>query len=213
MELIKEDITIPAGEGVHLEGELILPDDAFGLVIFAHGSGSNRHSTRNNHVAAELQRRGLGTLLFDMLTVEEDMVQENRYNIDMLTERLVGVTRWVSQLNEVRNLPIGFFGSSRGSASALRAAGRLGEQIKAVVSRGGRPELALAALPNVQAATLLLVGGLDYTVLQYNEQAMDRLSCTKELEVIPKAGHLFEEPGKLEEVTQLAADWYQQHLK
>jgi putative phosphoribosyl transferase len=213
MQLIKEAITIPVGQHIHLEGELILPEEARGLVIFSHGSGSSRHSPRNKQVAEVLQRQGLATLLFDLLTQEEDQYRENRFDIERLTNRLVSVTRWIGRQNEVQGLPIGYFGASTGAASALLAAASLGSYVQAVVSRGGRPDLALEALPEVRAATLLLVGGLDYDVIQQNELAYSRLSHPKQLEVVPGAGHLFEEPGTLETVARKAADWYSQYFK
>ncbi|AHM61244.1 phosphoribosyl transferase [Flammeovirgaceae bacterium 311] len=213
MELIKEDITIPVGQHIHLEGELILPVDARGLVIFSHGSGSSRHSPRNKQVAGDLQRAGFATLLFDLLTLEEDRVYENRFNIELLTERLVSVTRWTGRQNEVQNLPIGYFGASTGAASALKAAARVGNFVQAVVSRGGRPDLAIPELSGVQTATLLLVGGDDQQVIELNEEAYARLPQPKQLEIVPGAGHLFEEPGKLESVARLAANWYRQYLQ
>lgn len=212
MQLIREELTIPAGQHIHLEGELMLPDDASGLVIFSHGSGSSRHSPRNKQVAGSLHRAGFATLLFDLLTEEEDKVYENRFDIERLTERLIRVTRWAGRLNEVQDLPLAYFGASTGAASALKAAARLGDYVKAVVSRGGRPDLALEELPEVKAATLLIVGGLDGAVIEQNEQAFARLSAAKQLEIVPETGHLFEEPGKLEEVSRLAARWYEQHL-
>ncbi len=212
MELIKENITIPVGTNIHLEGELILPENARGLIVFSHGSGSSRHSPRNKKVAAALHPQGLATLLFDLLTEEEDQLQENRFAIELLTERLISVTRWVGRQNEVQDLPIGYFGASTGAASALKAAAQLGEYIKAVVSRGGRPDLVLQDLPAVNAATLLLVGGNDHDVVQLNEMAFAELSQAKALEIVPNAGHLFEEAGAMEAVVQKALDWYRQHL-
>jgi putative phosphoribosyl transferase len=212
MELIKEDITIPVGQHIHLEGELILPIDARGIVVFSHGSGSSRHSPRNKQVATELQRAGFATLLFDLLTQEEDRVYENRFNIELLTDRLVSVTRWIGRLNEVQDLPIGYFGASTGAASALKAAARVGNYVQAVISRGGRPDLAMPELSGVEAATLLIVGGDDHQVIELNEQAYAKLPQPKKLEIVPGAGHLFEEPGKLETVSRLAADWYRQYL-
>jgi putative phosphoribosyl transferase len=212
MQLIREELTIPVGQHLQLEGELMLPEDASGLVIFSHGSGSSRHSPRNKEVAGSLQRAGFATLLFDLLTEEEELVYENRFDIESLTERLISVTRWAGRLNEVQDLPIGYFGASTGAASALRAAARLGEYVKAVVSRGGRPDLAMEELPEVKAATLLIVGELDYHVLQQNEEAYARLTAYKQLEVVPQTGHLFEEPGKLEAVARLAVRWYERHL-
>ena len=213
MQLIKENITIPVGQHIHLDGELILPEDAQGLIIFSHGSGSSRHSPRNKQVAGQLHRQGMATLLFDLLTEEEDRTYENRFDIDLLSSRLVSVTRWVGPQNEVQNLPIGYFGASTGAASALKAAAYLGPYVKAVVSRGGRPDLALPDLHKVQAATLLLVGGEDQPVIPLNEKAYDALPEPKHLEIVPNAGHLFEEPGKLEAVSWLAANWYKQHLQ
>lgn len=213
MQLIKENITIPVGQYIHLEGELIMPEDARGLIIFSHGSGSSRHSPRNKQVAQQLHRQGMATLLFDLLTAEEDQTYENRFNIDLLTSRLVNVSRWIGQQNEVQDLPIGFFGASTGAASALKAAAYLGPYVKAVVSRGGRPDLALPDLQNVHAATLLVVGGEDEPVIPLNEKAYNALPEPKHLEIVPGAGHLFEEPGKLEAVSWLAANWYKQHLQ
>lgn len=213
MDLIKEDITIPVGQHIHLDGELILPEDATGIVIFSHGSGSSRHSPRNKQVAGQLHRQGMATLLFDLLTLEEDNTYENRFNIDLLSSRLVSATRWIGQQNEVQHLPIGYFGASTGAASALKAAAYLGPYVKAVVSRGGRPDLALPVLHNVHAATLLVVGGADHPVIPLNEKAFDALPEPKHLEIVPAAGHLFEEPGKLEAVSWLAANWYKQHLQ
>ncbi|WP_225000238.1 dienelactone hydrolase family protein [Cesiribacter sp. SM1] len=213
MEVIREDITIPVGQHVHLEAELILPLDAQGIVIFSHGSGSSRHSPRNKKVANDLQRSGFATLLFDLLTQEEDRVYENRFNIELLTERLVSVTRWTGRQNEVQHLPIGYFGASTGAASALKAAARVGSFVKAVVSRGGRPDLAIPELSGVETASLLVVGGDDHQVIGLNEQAYAQLPQPKQLEIVPGAGHLFEEPGKLEEVARLAADWYRQYLQ
>lgn len=213
MQLIKENITIPVGQHIHLDGELILPEDARGLVIFSHGSGSSRHSPRNKQVAGALQRQGMATLLFDLLTQEEDQNRENRFDIELLTDRLVSVTRWVGRQNEVQDLPIGYFGASTGAASALKAAAFLGDYVRAVVSRGGRPDLAIDVLPEVTAATLLLVGSEDYYVIEQNEAALARLSAPKNMELIPGAGHLFEEPGTLEEVARKAADWYSRHLE
>lgn len=212
MQLIKEDITIPVGQHIHLEGELILPEEAQGLIIFSHGSGSSRHSPRNKQVANLLHRQGFATLLFDLLTSEEDNNYDNRFNIDLLSSRLVSVTRWVSRLNEVQQLPVGYFGASTGAASALKAAAYLGPYVKAVVSRGGRPDLALPDLEKVQSATLLLVGGEDHQVIPLNEKAYHALPEPKHLEIVPDAGHLFEEPGKLDAVAWLAANWYKQHL-
>ena len=212
MQLIKENVTILVGQHTHLDGELILPEDAQGIIIFSHGSGSSRHSPRNKQVASALHRKGLATLLFDLLTAEEDKIYENRFNIELLTDRLVSVTRWIGSLNEVQRLPIGYFGASTGAASALKAASYLGNYVQAVVSRGGRPDLAIPEVASVKAATLLIVGGDDHQVIRLNQQAYAQLPQPKQLEIVQGAGHLFEEPGKLEVVSDLAADWYKQHL-
>ncbi len=202
-----------AANSVELVGNLCIPDNATGLVIFSHGSGSSRLSPRNNYVAQVIQQRRLGTLLFDLLTEEEDCEYQRRFNIELLTERLVYATEWLEKLPECRALHLGYFGSSTGAASALKAAAALSSRIESVVSRGGRPDLAMNILYQVKAPTLLLVGGLDYQVITFNQQAYDSLTCVKELKIISDATHLFEEPGKLEEVAQLAADWFKQHLK
>lgn len=212
MLAFKEEITIPAN-GVHLDGELIIPEDPQGLVIFSHGSGSSRFSSRNRFVAGKLQEKKMATLLFDLLTEEEDRVRENRFDIELLTQRLEKVTSWVSQQNETHLLPLGYFGASTGAASALKAAARKGDKIKAVVSRGGRPDMAIDEMADVTAPSLFIVGGEDHYVIQLNEQAYSYLKTEKQLEIIPGAGHLFEEPGTLEEVAELARNWYSQHLK
>lgn len=204
-------VHIPIGS-VRLEGALAIPARAMGLVLFAHGSGSSRHSPRNNFVAQVLRSGGLGTLLFDLLTEEEDAVYRTRFDIRLLTERLVEATRWVMDQPEARGLRIGYFGASTGAAAALEAAAILGEKVGAVVSRGGRPDLAQASLPLVSAPTLLIVGGLDHVVIQLNQQAYNQLKAEKELTIIPGATHLFEEPGALEKVAQLALQWFQRHL-
>jgi dienelactone hydrolase len=180
-------------------------------VVFAHGSGSSRFSPRNAYVARFLYDRGLATLLFDLLTREEDMVYANRFNIELLAQRLRGATEWARAQPELSGKPIGYFGSSTGAAAALRAAAD-DPEIYAVVSRGGRPDLVIPHLPKVRAPTLLIVGGLDTIVLALNQEAMKHLKCEKELAVVPGASHLFEEPGKLEEVARLAADWFVKHL-
>ena len=208
-------IEILAGP-VRLEGELSVPPDAKGLVLFAHGSGSSRHSPRNQFVAGVLQRGGIATLLFDLLTsteeAEDEITGHLRFDIGLLAQRLVHAARAMKDDAEVRNLKIGFFGSSTGGGGALVAAAELGETIGAVVSRGGRPDLAGHALREVSAPTLLIVGGDDHVVLQMNEQAMRALRCEKALRVIPGASHLFEEPGTLDTVADLAAEWFVKHL-
>jgi putative phosphoribosyl transferase len=202
---------------VTLEGELGIPDGAGGVVLFAHGSGSSRHSPRNQFVARTLRESGVGTLLFDLLTAEEEVEDELtralRFDIKLLAQRLVGATQWIEAQPETKSLGIGYFGSSTGAAAALVAAAEVGPAIQAVVSRGGRPDLAGDALPRVRAATLLIVGGLDYGVIELNEQAFAKLRCEKQLKIVPGATHLFEEPGTLEEVARLAADWFQQQLR
>lgn len=209
--MIREEVKIPLNE-VTLSGNLVVPENATGFVIFSHGSGSSRFSPRNNFVAEQLQKRGIGTLLFDLLTKYEDAVYENRFNIDLLTERLIAVTRWVKKHDHLKKLPIGYFGASTGAASALMAASKLGNDISAVVSRGGRPDLALPFLDKVKAPTLLIVGGLDKPVIEYNQQALKQLISISELKIVEGATHLFEEGGKLEEVAEQAAGWFEKHL-
>lgn len=199
-------------DDVTLVGEMVLPEDAHGLVIFSHGSGSSRFSPRNNFVAQQLQRRGIGTFLFDLLTEEEDKDYSQRFNIELLSQRLLQVTKHVVKLKEVKKLPVGYFGASTGAASALYAASVLLNRINAVVSRGGRPDMAMEQLPAVKAPTLLIVGGLDSEVIKLNEKAFNKLSGIKKLEIIDGATHLFEEPGTLEQVAKLSGDWFIQYL-
>src|SRR5881398_3007089 len=209
------EVRISAGS-VAFEGNLSLPDYAIALVLFAHGSGSSRHRPRNQFVARGLNNAGLATLLFDLLTPEEEAVDartaELRFNIKLLAERLVHATNWAKQQEQTRNLRIGYFGSSTGGAAALVAASEIPQDVGAVVSRGGRPDLAGDALPNVQAPTLLIVGGNDDIVIELNEMARDRMRCEVKLEIVPGATHLFEEPGALEKVAKLAADWFVDYL-
>jgi dienelactone hydrolase len=210
------EIRIPVGSA-WLYGDLTLPGGFGGLVLFAHGSGSGRHSARNRMVAARLQQAGIATLLFDLLTVEEEQVdlqtREHRFDIPLLTRRMEDATSWVAAQPELRQAPIGFFGASTGSAAALIAAARLGDKVGAVVSRGGRPDLAgPAALAAVKAPTLLIVGGADHGVIELNQVAFGHLRCTKRLEIVRGATHLFEERGALEEVALLAADWFASYL-
>ena len=209
-------IQIPAGS-VLLDGDLIVPEKADGLVIFAHGSGSSRRSPRNQLVAGLLRKAGLGTLLFDLLTPEEGVDDAARghlrFNIGLLTQRLVCAAHWAAEEDEARHLRIGFFGASTGGGAALVAAADLGKSIGAVVSRGGRPDLAGNALRRVKAPTLLIVGEQDEAVLEFNEDAYDMLACEKTLSIVRGATHLFEEPGALEEVARLAADWFLEHLR
>ena len=210
------EITIPVG-GVRLDGELHLPAKAPGLVLFAHGSGSSRHSPRNQFVARVLREAGLGTLLFDLLTAEEEQAEAYtrhlRFDIPLLAERLAGATRWVMDHVAVPGLGLGYFGSSTGAAAALVAAGELGDKIGAIVSRGGRPDLAGDVWGRVRAPTLLIVGGDDGPVIPLNEGAYDRLRCEKALQIVPGASHLFEEPGKLETVAAMASEWFARHLQ
>ncbi|MDW8468587.1 MAG: dienelactone hydrolase family protein [Burkholderiales bacterium] len=206
-------VAIPAGT-VALEGVLEVPAGARGAVAFSHGSGSGRHSPRNRYVAAELRKRALATLLFDLLTPEEDRARENRFDIALLTERLAAAVRFLGAEPATRGLPIGLFGASTGAASALRVAAAMPQQVAAVVSRGGRPDLAgPQALARVRAPTLLIVGALDHGVIELNEEAHKALAhCTRELALVPGATHLFEEPGALQAVARLAADWFERHL-
>ena len=192
-----------------LSGDLTQPEDVIGLVIFSHGSGSSRFSTRNKLVANQLNQHKIATLLFDLLTVEEDSYFENRFNIDLLTTRLIEITQWILETTTIKKLPIGYFGASTGAASAVRAAAYFGPTIKALVSRGGRPDLAIPALPKVTAPTLLIVGELDDTVVEMNRVALLHLNTQKELKVIPGATHLFEEAGALEQVADVAVSWFE----
>jgi pimeloyl-ACP methyl ester carboxylesterase len=208
-------VTIPAG-GVMLEGDLQIPSVAEGVVIFAHGSGSGRHSPRNQFVARIIREAGMGTLLFDLLTkkeeVQDDFTHALRFDINLLARRLVHAARWLTSLPDARPPQIAFFGASTGAAAALCAAAQFGNQVRAVVSRGGRPDLADAALDRVVSPTLLIVGESDHEVLGLNRKALNRLRCEKELRTIPEATHLFEEPGTLEQAAQLAASWFRRHF-
>ena len=207
---------IHTAETIALDGDLVVPKRAQGLVVFAHGSGSSRHSPRNRAVAEYFQRDGFGTLLFDLLTAEEEAsevhTRQLRFDITMLAERLLAATAWVTEQEVAQGLSIGLFGSSTGAAAALVAAAELGDTIGAVVSRGGRPDLAGGALGRVTAPTLLIVGERDVPVIELNEQALEHLNCEKDLKIVPKATHLFEEPGTLDQVAQLASKWFQQQL-
>jgi putative phosphoribosyl transferase len=209
---LNEQVSIPVGQ-VSLTGDLIIPEQAKGLVLFSHGSGSSRLSKRNRFVAEHLQRAGFGTLLFDLLTQQEDENYDNRFDIHLITKRLLAATNWVKQDNRLNKYNIGYFGASTGAASALGAAAALGDEIKAVVSRGGRPDLANDVLPNVVTPTLLIVGGNDEPVIGMNKQAHDRLQCIKDMQIVPDATHLFEEPGALEMAAQLATDWFRKYLQ
>jgi dienelactone hydrolase len=208
------EVHIPAGRAT-FAGNLNIPVNATALVLFAHGSGSSRHSPRNQFVARTLNDTGLATLLFDLLTPEEELVDTRtaklRFDIDLLAKRLIHATEWAKRQEQTRDLRIGYFGSSTGGGAALVAAAQLPDDVDAVVSRGGRPDLAGAALPKVQAPTLLIVGGQDDIVIELNEQARDQMRCEVKLEIIPDATHLFEEPGALEQVAKLTGDWFLLH--
>jgi putative phosphoribosyl transferase len=207
---VHEEINVH-GEDFILPGELELPQGTTSLVLFSHGSGSSRLSPRNQFVARSLREYGIGTFLFDLLGAREDNVQA-RFNISLLSNRLRFVTNWISKQHYVKGLNMGYFGASTGAASALNAAAALGSRIKAVVSRGGRPDLAMPTLHKVKAATLLIVGARDTEVLQLNRQALERLTSPNELKIIPGAGHLFEESGTLEMVADLASKWFAKYL-
>ena len=211
----EREVRVPAGP-VELEGNLGIPEGAKGIVLFAHGSGSGRMSPRNRYVAEALREAGLATLLVDLLTPEEEeadlRTRRLRFDIGLLSGRLAGATDWLSENPDTRNLRVGYFGASTGAGAALvAAAGRPGA-VGAVVSRGGRPDLAGEALPRVKAPTLLIVGGEDEPVISMNREAMEQMGAERVLEIVPGASHLFEEPGKLEEVTRLAAEWFARHL-
>jgi len=195
-----------------LDGVLTLPDNANSLVIFSHGSGSSRFSPRNNFIAQQLQRKGIGTFIFDLLTEDEDRTYYNRFNIKLLAQRLVDVTEEILKIPEVKKLPVGYFGASTGAASAVVAAIVLKDKVHAVVSRGGRPDLVMDQLSQLEVPILLIVGGLDYDVIKLNEKAFNEISGVKQLEVIDGATHLFEENGALEHVAELSSDWFLQHL-
>ena len=211
MEILKAEVTIPTND-IHLNGILQVPKNAMGIVIFAHGSGSGRFSERNQFVASVLNEANIATLLFDLLTMEEeavdDVTREHRFNIQLLSNRLIAATDWILQQDITLKLPIGYFGASTGGGAALSAAAQEQNIIKAVVSRGGRVDLAGSSLTHLTVPTLLIVGGNDEIVIELNQSAMKQMSCITELEIIPGATHLFEEPGTLDEVSQLARDWF-----
>jgi len=209
------EVHISAGP-VIVDGNLAVPQSTSALVLFAHGSGSSRHSPRNQFVARTLNNEGLATLLFDLLTPEEESVdlrtREHRFNIDLLAERLVHATKWAKQQQQTRDLRVGYFGSSTGGGAALVAAAELPDDVGAVVSRGGRPDLAGDALPKVKAPTLLIVGGEDHVVIELNEQARAQMRCEIKIDIVPGATHLFKEQGALEQVAKLASDWFVNHI-
>jgi putative phosphoribosyl transferase len=215
MDATVQGVRLPVG-GADLEGDLTLPADGRGLILFAHGSGSSRHSPRNRFVATRLNRVGLATLLVDLLTADEEAADLRtahlRFDIDLLADRLVDATDWLTADPRTRDLAVGYFGASTGGGAALVAAARRPDDVRAVVSRGGRPDLAGPALADVRAPTLLIVGGLDRPVIAMNETALAALPGQKRLEIVPGASHLFEETGALEQVAELAADWFRQHL-
>jgi putative phosphoribosyl transferase len=208
-------VQVAAGP-ISLEGNLAIPQGAKGIVLFAHGSGSSRHSPRNRYVAQILRQAGLATLLIDLLTADEEQIdlrtRHLRFDIQLLADRLVGATEWLERNPETRDLNIGYFGASTGAAAALVAAAERPESVKAIVSRGGRPDLAASVLHNVQAPSLLIVGALDTPVIEMNKEAFKLLQVERNLLIVPGATHLFEEAGKLEEVARLAAGWFTRHL-
>ena len=213
----QEQLVSVITDDVNLEGNLVIPHSAIGIVLFAHGSGSSRYSPRNRYVAEVLQQAGLATLLLDLLTLEEEEIdlrtRHLRFDIGLLASRLVGATNWLLQNPDTQQLKIGYFGASTGAGAALVAAAKRGEVVKAIVSRGGRPDLAGSALPEVKAPTLLIVGGDDLPVIAINEDAIAQLHSIKRLEIVPGATHLFPEPGKLAAVAHLAREWFTHYLK
>jgi putative phosphoribosyl transferase len=212
----KENVVRIPVDDAAIEGNLAVPSGAKGVVVFAHGSGSSRFSPRNQYVAKELNKAGIATFLIDLLTKEEEKIDiytaQFRFDIDLLAQRLAGATEWVKTNSATRNLILGYFGASTGAAAALIAAAKLPRDIKAVVSRGGRPDLALAYIPKVKAPTLFIVGGNDLVVIDLNRKAMESFFAEKKLEIVSGASHLFEEPGKLEEVARLAVKWFSKYL-
>jgi putative phosphoribosyl transferase len=208
-------VRVPAGS-ITLKGNLTLPEGSRAVVLFAHGSGSSRHSPRNRYVARVINEAKLATLLIDLLTLHEEVIDARttqlRFDIDLLAERLVDATDWLSQFPDTKHLRIGYFGASTGAAAALAAAAVRPDAVQAIVSRGGRPDLAGAALVQVRAPTLLIVGGEDVQVIELNRAALVQLRCEKQLVIVPGATHLFEEPGALDEVARLARDWFHRHL-
>lgn len=211
VKIIQQLVKIPIGS-IELEGILRLPEKAKAIVIFVHGSGSSRLSPRNAYVAEVLNRHGFGTLLFDLLTEEEDRIYENRFDIPLLARRLNQAASWIKMRRELRDLPIGYFGASTGAAAAIIGAAESGMGIKAVVSRGGRPDLAGGSLARLQSPILLIVGGEDGEVIALNEEAAAQIKCEKKISIVPGATHLFEEPGTLEQAAKSAAGWFEKFL-
>jgi len=199
-------------DSITLKGNLRFSENSKGIIVFSHGSGSSRLSSRNNYVADLLLERGLSSFLFDLLTKQEDMIFENRFNIELLTKRLLRVTELLVNYDQLKGLPIGYFGASTGAASALGAASQLGDQIRAVVSRGGRPDLVMNKLRNISMPTLLIVGGNDHVVIDLNKKAQAEINGICELKIIEGASHLFEEPGKLDIVARETGKWFEKYL-
>lgn len=207
----EKKISIPDGNNF-IEGSLIIPANAAGIVVFAHGSGSSRHSIRNNYVASVIRKKNIATFLLDLLTPTEDADYARRFDIDLLAHRLLIATRWLQEQQETKNLRIGYFGASTGAAAAIQSAAANANIIKAIVSRGGRPDLAMPYLEKITAPTLLIVGGNDEIVMELNIEAYKNMQCEKKLEIVEGATHLFEEPGTLEKVALLAQKWFDKHL-
>lgn len=210
-EVTNQSVEIPVGRIV-LEGILNVPNGAVGIIIFVHGSGSSRFSPRNSFVAKYLQENNFATLLFDLLTSKEDEIYENRFDIDLISERLKIVTEWITKQPATNKLKIGYFGASTGSAAAIKTAIDMQDNVKALVSRGGRPDLAATEISNLNTPILLIVGGNDRIVIELNSTVFDKIRTDKKMEIIPGATHLFEEPGALEEVARLAAEWFKKYL-
>ncbi|GIZ08427.1 dienelactone hydrolase family protein [Flavobacterium sp. UMI-01] len=207
----KIEMEIPL-QSVTLKGSMAIPDQATGIVIFSNGSGSNISNTRIKFLAEFIQQKNIGTLVFDLLTEAEDEIYENRYNIDLLVSRLIQITEWLMQNKHTKELPIGYFASGTGAAAAMRAAAYFGKTIKAVVSRGGRPDMVINTLNQVLSPTLLIVGGIDVPIIGMNKMAFDELQSVKEMKIIPKATQLFKEPGKLQEAAELAISWFKRYF-
>lgn len=207
----EKTISLTDGEKI-IEGSLIIPPNAAGIVVFAHGSGSSRHSIRNNYVASVIRKKNIGTFLLDLLTPEEDSDYARRFEIDLLAHRLLNATKWLQEQTHTKNLRIGYFGASTGAAAAIQSAAETIDIVKAIVSRGGRPDLAMPYLDKITAPTLLVVGGNDGIVIELNIEAYKNLQCEKKLEIIEGATHLFEEPGTLEQVAVLAEKWFEKYL-
>lgn len=214
--IINLEVDIPIDKETTIAANLSIPEGAEAIVVFAHGSGSSRFSSRNRHVARMFQNRGLATILIDLLTPEEESIDTTthhlRFDIKLLKDRVIGATKWLDIIPRTKGMKIGFFGASTGAAAALAAAAQIPDRVIAVVSRGGRPDLAENALEQVKAPTLLIVGGNDSVVIDLNRSAMEKLKCEKDLVIVPGAGHLFEQPGKLERAAEFAGQWFEHHL-